>query len=107
MKWHWYILLAGLGLYGLAAFPGLLPHALDNMALILAGITIGSVAVFGFDPVLVDRRLGTLLIWLGIAIFSTGIVLAWFGHPHLLIPFSIPAVGLCVFGLRILYEKKE
>ncbi len=107
MKWHWFILLAGLGLYGLSVYPGLLPHTLDNMALILAGITIGSAAVFGFDPVLVNCRFGTLLIWLGIAIFSTGVVLAWFGHPHLLIPFSIPAVGLGVFGLRILFEKKE
>lgn len=107
MKWHWFILLVGLGLYGLAIFPGLLSDALDNIALLLAGVIIASVAIFGFDSAHINSRFGVVMIGVGIAALVIGVGLAWFGHPHLLMLFSIPAAGLGVSGLRIFLRKES
>lgn len=107
MKWHWFILLAGLGLYGLATFPGLLPDALDNIVLMLAGVIIASVAIFGFDPIPVNRRFGMVMIGMGVVTLGAGIVLAWLNHTYLLMLLSIPGAGLGVIGLRIFFEKRE
>lgn len=107
MKWHWFALLAGLGLYILVLIPGLLPHTLDSVAVIFAGVTIASVAVFGFGSTYVDRRLAILMVGVSLIILTAGIFLARQGHNRLLLLLSVPAVGLGLFGLREFFEKKR
>lgn len=107
MKWHWFSLLAGLGLYILVFIPGLLPHTLDSVAVILAGVILASVAVFGFDSAHVDRRLASLMVGVSLIILSAGILLARQGHNKLLWLLSVPAIGLGLFGLRKYFEKSE
>ncbi len=100
MKWHWFALLAGLGLYILVLVPGLLPHTLDIVAVILAGVTIASVAVFGFDSTHVDGRLATLMVGVSLALLIAGIILARQGHSRLGWLLSAPAIGLGLFVLQ-------
>lgn len=107
MKWHWFALLAGLGLYLLVLVPGLLPHTLDSVTVILAGVTIASIAVFGFGSTHVDRRLAILMVAVSLIILTAGIVLAREGHNNLLWLLSVPAIGLGLFGLRKFFEKRE
>jgi hypothetical protein len=107
MKWHWFALLAGLGLYVLVLVPGFLPHTLDSVAVILAGVTLASVAVFGFGSTHVDRRLAILIVGVSLIILTAGIVLAWRGHDKLFWLLSAPAIGLGLLGLRKFFEKKR
>ena len=107
MKWHWFVLLAGLGLYLLVFISGLLPHRLDSVAVILAGVTIASIAIFGFDSIHIDRRLAVLMVTASLIILTAGIVLAWQGHDKLFWLLSAPAIGLGSFGLRKFFEKSE
>lgn len=107
MKWHWFVLLAGLGLYVLVFIPGFLPHTLDSMAVILAGVTFASVAIFGFDSTHIDRKLAILMIGASLIILTAGILLTRQGHTYLLLWLSAPAIGLGLFGLRKFFEKSE
>lgn len=107
MKWHWILLLAGLGLYALVLIPGLVPHTIDIAITVLAGMIIATVAVFGFDSTHVDRRLASLMVVVGSAVLLTGITLAWRGHAYSLVLLSVPAIGLGLFGLRKLLDERK
>jgi len=107
MKWHWFALLAGLGLYILVSIPGFLPHTLDSVAVIFAGATIASVAIFGFDSTHVDRKLAILLVAVSLIMLGAGVALAEQGHNFLLFLLSVPALGLGIFGARKLMDKRE
>lgn len=107
MKWRWVMLLMGLGLYVLVLIPGILPHDIDNVVAMLAGVTIATVAVFGFDTTHVDRRLAILMIIVSVIMFVAGIALARQGHPYAQLVLSVPAAGLGLFGARKLIENKE
>ncbi|MDP1716008.1 MAG: hypothetical protein Q8L41_14810 [Anaerolineales bacterium] len=107
MKWHWVLLLAGLVLYVLALVPGILPHTIDIPVAMLAGVTIATVAVFGFDSTQVDRRLAGLIVVISLVLLVAGIVLARQGHVYILVLLSVPAIGLGSFGLRKLIDKRE
>ena len=106
MNWYWIILLAGFGLYVLVLIPGLLPDSVDVIVAVLSGVTMISVAVFGFDTTHVDRRLAILMIILSLLMLVAGIVLARQGHIYILLLLSVPAIGLGLFGLRNLIDKR-
>lgn len=105
MKWHWFALLAGLGLYILVLIPGLLPHTLDSVAVIFTGVTIASIAVFGFGSTHVDRRLAILIVGVSLSILTAGILLARQGHNNLFWLLSVPAIGFGLFGLQKLWRQ--
>jgi len=107
MKWHWVILLAGLGLYVLVLIPGFLPHASDSVVSILAGVTLATVALFGFDTVHVSKRLALSMIILSLVMLLTGIVLARQGHPYVQLTLSVSAIGLGLFGTRMLIDNRK
>ncbi|CAG0983134.1 hypothetical protein ANAEL_01861 [Anaerolineales bacterium] len=107
LKWHWFALLAGLGLYVLGVVPRLLPHTLDSVTVILAGVTIASIAVFGFGSTHVDRRLAVLMLMVSLIILTAGIVLARQGHNNLFWLLSVPVIGLGLFCLRKFFKKRE
>ena len=107
MKWHWSLLTAGFILYALVLIPGILPHSIDVAVTILSGVSMASVAIFGFDAIHVDRRLAVLMLILGLVMLSVGILLARQGHVDLLLLLSVPALGLGVFGARNLMDKRE
>ena len=107
MKWHWVILLAGFGLYLLVLIPGILPHPVDMAVAIFSGLSMISVAAFGFDKAHVDRNLALLMIIPGLIMLVVGFVLARQGHGYTLLLLSGPAVGLVVFGLRKLRNRRK
>ncbi len=107
MKWHWSVLTAGFALYMLVFIPGILPHPIDVAVTILSGVSMASVAIFGFDSIHVDRRLAVLMLILGLVMLSVGISLARQGHVHLLLLLSVPAIGLGIIGARNLIDKRE
>ena len=107
MKWHWSLLSAGLVLYLLVLIPGILPHSIDVAVTILSGVSMASVAIFGFDSIHVDRRLAVLMLILGLIMLSVAISLARQGHVYLLLLLSVPAIGLGIFGARNLLDKRE
>lgn len=107
MKWRWVMLLAGLGLYVLVLVPGFLPHASDSVVAIVAGVTLATVAVFGFDTTHVSRRLAALMIIVSLIMFTAGIALTRQGHPYVQLALSVPAAGLGLFGARKLIDKRE
>ena len=107
MKWHWSLLSAGLVLYLLVLIPGILPHSIDVAFTILSGVSMASVAIFGFDSIHVDRRLAVLMLILGLIMLSVAISLARQGHVYLLLLLSVPAIGLGIFGARNLLDKRE
>lgn len=88
MKWYWVILLTGLSVYMLVIGPGILPHEIDGVVTILAGVNIASVAVVGFDTTHVDHRLATLIIIAKLILIATGIALAVQGHPYVELELS-------------------
>ena len=88
MKWYWVILLTGLSVYMLVIGPGILPHEIDGVVTILAGVNIASVAVVGFDTTHVDNRLATLIIIAKLILIATGIALAVQGHPYVELELS-------------------
>ncbi|MBI5944754.1 MAG: hypothetical protein HY864_10330 [Chloroflexi bacterium] len=75
--------------------------------MIASGISLLSVAVFGFDTVHVDRNLAVLMLILNLIMLSVGISLARQGHVYLLLLLSMPAIGLGIFGARNLTDKRE
>lgn len=101
------MLLAGSGLYALVLIPGFLPHTIDILVGALAGLTIATVALVGFDSTRVSRTLAWLMVALGFVMLVTGIVLARQGHAYLLLLLSVPAIGLGLFGLRKLRSVRE
>lgn len=107
MKWHWVVLLAGQGLYGLALVPGILPHTIDIPIAMLAGMTIATVAALGFDSTKLNRKLARLMVAVSLLILLAGIFLARQGHNSLLLVLSVPAIGLGIFGLRKLFDRRE
>lgn len=90
----------------LVLIPGLLPDSVDVIVAVLSGVTMISVAVFGFDTTHVDRRLAILMIILSLLMLVAGIVLARQGHIYILLLLSVPAIGLGLFGLRNLIDKR-
>lgn len=107
MKWYWVMLLMGLGLYVLVLVPGILPHEIDSVVSMLAGVTMATVALFGFDTTHVNTRLATLMIIVSLIMFATGIALARQGHPYVQLILYVPAAGLGLFGARKLIENRE
>jgi len=107
MKWHWYLLLIGLGIYGFALFPGFLPHEADGPVAILAGMIFATLAIFGFDSTHVDRRLAIAMVLVSVVMLSIGAVLALQGHTYILLLLSVPAVGLGLFSLRKIFYERE
>ncbi len=107
MKWHWVVLAAGLGLYGLVLVPEILPHAIDIVVTILAGVILATVAVFGFDSTRVNRKFASLMVIISLVMLAVGISLARDGHVYILFVLSVPAAGLGLFGVRKLIEKRE
>lgn len=107
MKWHWCLLFAGFILYILVLIPGVLSHSVDVAVMILSGISLLSIAVFGFDTIHVDRILAILMITLSLLMLIAGIVLAWQGHGYILFLLAVPALGLGMFGARKLMDKRE
>ena len=107
MKWHWVILLAGFGLYLLVLIPGILPHPVDTAVTIFSGLSMISVAAFGFDKAHVDRNVAIPMIILSLLMLVVGIVLALQGHRYILLLLSGPTVGLGVFGLRKLRNRRK
>lgn len=91
MKWHWVMLLMGLGLYVLVLILRILPHAIDNVVAMLAGAVIATVAVFGFDTTHVNKRFATLMLVLSLLMLAIGIALARQGHPYVQLILSVPA----------------
>ena len=106
MKWHRFLLLVGFGLYLLGLAPGVLPDKIDVIATIVSGLTIASLAIFGFDHFHVGIRLAILMIMVGTIAIIAGILLAREGHPYLLPLISIPAIGLSSVGLWELLKRK-
>jgi len=107
MKWHWIILLVGFGLYALVFVPGFLPHTSDSVVAMLAGMTLATVAVFGFDTTHVNGKLAGLMIVVSLIMFTAGIALARQGHPYVQLALSVPAIGLGLFGARMLINKRK
>ena len=107
MKWHWSLLTAGFILYALVLIPGILPHSIDVAVTILSGVSMASVAIFGFDSIHVDRQLAALMLILSLIMLSVGISLARQGHVYILLLLSVPAIGLGIFGARNLTDKRE
>lgn len=100
-------MLAGFGLYVLALIPGILPHSVDVAVMIFSGISLLTVAVFGFDTIHVDRNLAVLMIILSLLMLIAGIVLVWQGHGYILLLLAVPAFELGMFGVRKLMDKRE
>ena len=73
----------------------------------LSGMGMVSVAIFGFDTTHVDRNLAILMISLSLLMLVVGIVLARQDHENILLLLSVPAVGLGIFGMRKLLDKRE
>ena len=94
-------------MYLLVLIPGILPHSIDVAVTILSGVSMASVAIFGFDSIHVDRRLAVLMLILGLIMLSVAISLARQGHVYLLLLLSVPAIGLGIFGARNLLDKRE
>ncbi len=107
MKWHWVMLLMGLGLYVFVLIPGILPHSVDVAVTMLSGMGMVSVAIFGFDTSHVDRNLAILMIILSLLMLVVGIVLARQDHGNILLLLSMPALGFGIFGARKLMDKRE
>ncbi|GAB4455176.1 MAG: hypothetical protein HRF47_08180 [Chloroflexota bacterium] len=107
IKWHWIVLLVGFGLYVLVPIPGILPHSVDVVVMILSGISLLSVAIFGFDTVHVEGGLAISMVTLSLLMLIAGIVLAWQGHGYILFLLAAPALGLGMFGARKLMDKRE
>lgn len=107
MKWHWSLLFAGFVLYLLVLIPGILPHPVDMVVTIFSGISMISVAAFGFDKAHVDRNVAIPMIILSLLMLGAGIVLARKGHGYTLLLLTGPAVGLGVFGLRKLPNARK
>ena len=94
-------------MYALVLIPGILPHSIDVAVTILSGVSMASVAIFGFDSIHVDRRLAILMIILGLIMLSVGISLARQDHGYILLLLAVPALGLGIFGARKLMDKRE
>jgi len=107
MRWHWFALLGGMGLYVVALVPRVLPHTIDIAVAMIAGAIIATVAVFGFDSAQFDKRLARFMAVIGLVLLVTGIVLAWQGHVYIMAILSVPAIGLGLFGLRKLYKERD
>lgn len=107
MRWQWVILLVGLGLYSFALIPGILPHSVDVVIIILSGVSLFSVAVLGFDTIHVEGSLAIQLIILSLLMLIAGIVLARQGHEYILLLLAVPALGLGVFGARKLLDGRK
>ena len=107
MKWHWSLLFAGFVLYLLVLIPRVLPHSVDVAVMILSGVSLLSVAIFGFDTVHVDRNLAILMITISLLMLIVGTVLARQGHGHILLLLAAPTLGLGMFGARKLMDIRE
>ena len=107
MKWHWSLLIAGFGLYLLVLIPGVLSHPVDMTVTIISGMSLLSVAAFGFDGTQVNWPLAMLMIILSLAMLAAGIAAARQDHVYILLILSVPASGLAAFGLRSLTDKRK
>jgi hypothetical protein len=101
------MLFAGFVMYLLVLIPGILPHSVDVVVMILSGISLLSVAVFGFGTVHVDGNLAILMITMSLLMLIVGTVLARQGHGHILLLLAVPALGLGLFGMRKLMDIRE
>lgn len=99
MKWHWILLLVGLGIYGLIIVPTLLHDTTDFVVLLMSGITVVSFAVFGFDPAQNSRRFAVWMIFASVLLAATAILLVRDGRLFMLVLF-IPALALGGFGAQ-------
>lgn len=104
MKWPWFALLAGMGLYVMSFIPGFLPHSIDIVVISLAGVMTASVAVFGFESTHISKQFSTLLIAISAIMFTVGIMLMQQGHNNILWLISVPATGFGLFGFRKLWR---
>ena len=99
--------MAGFVLYLLVLVPGILSHQVDMVVTIFSGMSLLSVAAFGFDSTQVNRTLAILMIILSLAMLAAGIAAALQDHVYILLILSVPASGLAVFGLRSLIGKRK
>lgn len=99
MKWHWVLLLIGLGTYSLIITPILLHDTTDVVVLLLSGMTVVSFAIFGFDSHHLSRRLAAWMIIAAILLAATVILLVRDGRGLMLV-LCIPALALGGIGLQ-------
>lgn len=106
MKPQWTVFFLGVGLYIFALFPGILPHRLDVIAMIISGILIGSLAIIGFDIPFHPKKVGRIFLVSGILVFLAGIVMALSGHAYYLFIVAVPSLGAALLGFRELKREK-
>ena len=102
MKPQWIILILGFGLYVFALIPGILPHRMDVLAMIISGMLIGSLATIGFDLPFHPKKVGRIFLVIGVLVFLAGIVMALFGHVYYLFIVAVPSLGLALLGIQVL-----
>jgi hypothetical protein len=107
MKMHWIGLIAGALFYIFALIPGVLPHRVDVVFMILSGLLIASFSFIGFDVPFPRKKLAVSLLMIGGMILLGGILIAIIGHPYILFIITVPALGLVIFGLRQLLDEKK
>ena len=100
MKPQWIILILGFGLYVFALIPGVLPHRMDVLAMIISGMLIGSLAIIGFDLPFHPKKVGRIFLVIGVLVFLAGIVMALFGHGYFVFIIAVPSLGLALLGFR-------
>ena len=102
MKPQWVILLLGFGLYAFALIPGLLPHRLDIIAMVISGMLLGSLVIIGFDLPYHPKQVGRIFLTIGALLLLAGIMMALFGHPYYLFVIAVPSLGAALLGLQAL-----
>lgn len=105
VKWHWVLLLAGLGTYSLIITPALLHDAIDAVVLLVSGTTVVSFAIFGFDSAQLSRRLAAWMIITAVLLAATGILLVRDGRVFMLI-LVIPVLALGGVGLQKYFRRE-
>lgn len=107
MKLHWFGLILGITFYILALIPGVLPHRVDIIFMILSGLLIVSFTIIGFDIPTPRKKLAILSLLIGCLVFLAGVLMTISGHPYILFIVAVPSVGLVFFGLRQLLNERK
>lgn len=107
MKWHWIGLITGVLFYILALIPGMLPHRVDILFMILSGMLIASYSFMGFDVPSPRKKLAVSSLMIGSLVLLSGVLMAIVGHAYILFIVAVPSLGFVFFGLRYLLDEKK
>ena len=100
MKLHWLGLILGITFYLLVLIPGVLPHHVDMMFMILSGMLIVSFTIIGFDVPTPRKKLAVSSLLIGCLVFLAGVLMAISGHPYILFVVAVPSLGLVSLVLK-------